>query len=113
VHACSFPLSSEYHLAHGTACAMTLDLFCRYNAPVMGERGGALAAAGGFKSMEALGDGIAHIKANSGLPTRLREIGVTEAELDAIVEASFHPLMNNNPRPVTPEVLRELYAGIL
>lgn len=113
VHACSFPLSSDYHLAHGTACAMTLDLFCRYNAPAMGERGGALAAAGRFKSMEALADGIAHIKANSGLPTRLREIGVTEAELDSIVEGSFHPLMNNNPRPITPEVLRELYAGIL
>lgn len=113
VHACSYPLSSEYHLPHGTACAMTLDLFCRYNAPAMGERGETLAAAGGFRSMEALADGVAQIKANSGLPTRLREVGVTEVELDSLVEGSFHPLMNNNPRPITPEVLRELYVSIL
>ena len=36
VHACSFPFSATYHLPHGTACALTLDHFMRYNAPAMG-----------------------------------------------------------------------------
>ena len=32
VHACSFPLSARYHLAHGTACAFTLEEAIRFNA---------------------------------------------------------------------------------
>ena len=33
VHACSFPLSARYHLAHGAACAFTLEEAIRFNAP--------------------------------------------------------------------------------
>jgi len=113
VHACSFPLSSDYHLPHGTACAMTLDLFARFNAPALGERGAVLAQAAGFADMIAMADGIAALKAHSGLPTRLSEAGVAESDLDQLVTDSFHPLMNNNPRPVSPEELRELYRSIL
>jgi len=113
VHACSFPLSSDFHLSHGTACAMTLDLFARYNAPALGERGTALAQAAGFADMAAMADGIAALKAQSGLPTRLSEAGVTERDLDQLVADSFHPLINNNPRPVSPEELRDLYRSIL
>lgn len=113
VHACSFPLSNTYHLPHGTACAMTLDHFCRFNAQALGERGVALAQAGGFADMDALADGVAGLKAISGLPTRLGEIGVTERDLPALVEASFHPLMDNNPREVTPEELAGIYRGMM
>lgn len=113
VHACSFPLSNTWHLPHGTACAMTLDHFARFNAEAMGERGIALAQAGGFADMNALADGIAGLKAMSGLPVTLGEIGVTEDDLPALVEASFHPLMNNNPREVTAEELAEVYRGML
>ena len=31
-HACSYPLSEDYHLPHGEACAFTLDSFVRINA---------------------------------------------------------------------------------
>lgn len=113
VHACSFPFSATYHLAHGTACALTLDHFIRFNGPAMGERGERLARAAGFDSMEALADRVAEMKAGSGLPTRLSEIGVTEAEIDALVEGSFHPLMDNNPREVTAEDLAAIYRQML
>lgn len=113
VHACSFPLSSRYHLPHGAACAMTLDSFIRFNASALGERGTTLARAAGFTDLLALADAVAALKKIVGLPARLREIGVTAAELDGLVEASFHPLMNNNPRPVSPAELRVLYAEIL
>jgi alcohol dehydrogenase class IV len=113
VHACSFPLSSDYHLPHGTACAMTLDLFARYNAPALGVRGTALAQAAGFSDMDAMAEAIAALKAQSGLPTRLSEAGITESDLDRLVADSFHPLMDNNPRPVSAAGLRELYGSIL
>lgn len=113
VHACSFPLSSRYHLPHGAACAMTLDPFIRFNAPAMGERGVRLANAAGFADLPAMAEAVAALKQAVGLPARLREAGVAPADLDWLVKSSFHPLMNNNPRPVTPEELRSLYAEIL
>ncbi len=113
VHACSFPLSSRYHLPHGAACALTLDAFIRFNAPALGERGAQLARAAGFADLGALAEAVAELKKNTGLPARLRDIGVTAADLGWLVESSFHPLMNNNPRPVSPAELRALYASIL
>ena len=113
VHACSFPLSNDYHLPHGVACALTLDRFIRYNAAALGQRGLALARAAGFPDMYALADAVAAIKAASGLPTRLSQVGIREEDLDGLVAASFHPLMNNNPREVTAPELRALYQGLL
>ncbi|MFW6156560.1 MAG: iron-containing alcohol dehydrogenase, partial [Armatimonadota bacterium] len=113
VHACSFPFSAKYHLPHGTACALTLDHFMRFNAPAMGERAHRLAAAGGFESMEEMADAFAAMKAASELPTRLSEFGVTEADIEEIVAGSFHPLMDNNPREVTPEDLAGIYRQML
>lgn len=113
VHACSFPLSSKYHQPHGAACAMTLDHFIRFNAPAMGSRGAALARAVGLESMEALGDVVHDMKLQAGLPTRLSEIGVTGSAIDDLVESSFHPLMNNNPRGITPGELKSLYIEML
>lgn len=113
VHACSFPLSSRYHLPHGAACAMTLDHFIRFNAAALGDRGMKLARAAGFDDLPAMADAVAALKQAVGLPTRLRDAGVAPADLDWLVEASFHPLMNNNPRPVSPPELRSFYASIL
>jgi len=113
VHACSFPLSNDYHLAHGAACAMTLDHFIRFNGAAMGERGPALAEAAGCADMTELADAVAALKAASGLPTTLSEIGVSEGDLSALVEASFHPLMQNNPRSVTPADLETMYREML
>ena len=44
-HACSYPLSEDYGLPHGEACAFTLDSFVRLNAD---ERLEALCRAMGF-----------------------------------------------------------------
>jgi alcohol dehydrogenase len=109
VHACSFSLSSIYHMPHGAACAFTLDHFVRFNAPAMGDRGIALAKAAGFADMNDLADAIAAMKVEAGLPTTLGEVGIGEGALDDLVKGCFHPLMNNNPRPVSAEELKSLY----
>lgn len=113
VHACSFPLSNKYHMPHGAACALTLDHFARFNAPAMGDRGIALAKAAGFADMHALADAISQLKLDSGLPTTLGEVGVDEAALDDLVQGSFHPIMNNNPRQVTADDLKAIYLQML
>lgn len=113
VHACSFPLSNKYHMPHGSACAFTLDHFARFNAPAMGDRGIALAKAAGFDDMYALADAIAQLKIKAGLPCTLGEVGISEADLDDLVQGSFHPIMNNNPRQVTAADLKTLYLQML
>ncbi|HPO14169.1 MAG TPA: iron-containing alcohol dehydrogenase family protein [Candidatus Hydrogenedentes bacterium] len=113
VHACSFPLSNRYHLAHGLACAMTLDWFIRFNTPVLGGRGLALARAAGFNDLDAMADAVATLKRQALLPLRLSEAGAKIEEVDSLVEASFHPLMKNNPREVTASDLRSLYLEIM
>ncbi len=112
VHACSYPLSSRYHLPHGAACAMTLDHFIRFNAQVLGERGVKLARAAGYDDLAALADAVSELKRVMGLPSRLRDVGVKADELEWLVKASFHPLMENNPRPVSAEDLGLLYRRI-
>lgn len=113
VHACSYPLSRRYHLPHGEACALTLDHFVRFNAPVMGERGKALAQAAGVADMEALADAIAALKRLAGVPITLADAGIPAQDVEEIVRESFHPAIRNNPREVTEADLREIYARLV
>ena len=72
-----------------------------------------MAQAAGYEDMLALADATAKLKRTVGLPVRLSEAGIAAPDLDRLVQASFHPLMDNNPRPVTPENLRTLYEAML
>jgi alcohol dehydrogenase class IV len=52
--------------------------------------------------------------ASLGLNTRLREHGVTEAHLEALVTQAFDdPCHKTNAVPVTREDLRDLYRQVL
>ncbi|MBN2452499.1 MAG: iron-containing alcohol dehydrogenase [Lentisphaeria bacterium] len=112
VHACSFPLSSRFHLPHGTACAFVLDAAIRFNAPALGDRLEAFAAYCGFASVEVMAAEVRRFKRLGGLPCTLEEAGIPESALESLVAESFHPLMRNNPVEVQPEDLLRLYAGL-
>lgn len=112
VHACSFPLTGKYGLPHGTACAFTLDLFLKCNAQAMPEKLTYLSTLAGYRSVEEFAAAIHDLKAAMGMPTTLREAGIDVEALDELVEASFHPLMNNNPMTVSKEALTSLYRSI-
>jgi alcohol dehydrogenase len=112
VHACSFPLSTRYHLAHGAACAFTLEFAVQFNAPTLGERFLDLARACGFSSAAGMAARIHAFKRIGGLPCTLADAGIAVEDLPDLVHASFHPLMNNNPREVTREDLGRMYIGL-
>jgi alcohol dehydrogenase len=109
VHACSYPLSQRYHLAHGAACALTLPEAIELNAPAMGERMTRFAQGAGCRDATELAQRVRELRTLGGLPSTLAQAGVPRDELDALVEASFHPLMNNNPLTITPHILRTMY----
>jgi alcohol dehydrogenase len=112
VHACSFPLSTRYHLAHGAACAFTLEFAVQFNAPALGERFSDLARACGFSSATEMAARIHAFKRLGGLPCTLADAGIPADAIPDLVQASFHPLMNNNPREVTKEDLGRMYGGL-
>jgi alcohol dehydrogenase class IV len=112
VHACSFPLSNRYHLCHGAACAFTLEFAVRLNAPHMGGRLEVFAKACGFDTIDAMARRIGEFKRLGGLPCTLADVGIGEDAVPVLIEESFHPLMQNNPKEVTREDLARMYEAL-
>jgi alcohol dehydrogenase len=112
VHACSFPLSTRYHMPHGAACAFTLEEAIRFNAPAMGERMTVFLRGIGLDNVEDLVKLVGELKRLGGLPCTLREAGIPATDISYLVGESFHPLMRNNPRPVTESDLTAIYRRL-
>ena len=107
-HACSYPLSEDYGLPHGEACAFTLDSFVRINADARLET---LCKRAGLSGTEELAERIAALKQLGGLRTRLAELG--EVDLDKLAhDSAVHPLMKNNPVPMDEAALRRMFERL-
>jgi len=107
-HACSYPLSEDYHLPHGEACAFTLDSFVRINAD---ERLEELCRKAGLSGCEELAQRIAYLKELAGLRRRLSDLG--EVDMDKLChDCAVHVLMNNNPVAMDEAGLREMFEAL-
>ncbi len=107
-HACSYPLSEDYHLPHGEACAFTLDSFVRINAD---ERLEELCRRVGLKDTEELAARIAALKELGGLRKTLSDLG--EVDLDKLAhDCAVHGLMQNNPVPMDEAKLRSMFLNL-
>jgi alcohol dehydrogenase len=113
IHACSFPLSNRFHLAHGAACAFTMESAIRFNAPAMNGRMEEFASAAGFGSVEKMIETITALKVRGKLPLNFREAGIDPSAVEQLASESIHPLLNNNPRTVTPDDLHKIYEGLI
>jgi alcohol dehydrogenase class IV len=60
-------------------------------------------------------EGIFTLARSLGIPSDLRELGVRKEDLDEIVAAAMKVtrLLDNNPRPVSPEDARGIYLKLL
>ena len=107
-HACSYPLSEDYHLPHGEACAFTLSAFVRINSD---ERLDALAKEAGLSGTEELAERIDELKEMAGLRTRLSDL--PDPDIDKLSrDCAAHPLMRNNPVEMTAESLKEMFETL-
>ena len=107
-HACSYPLSEDYHLPHGEACAFTLDAFVRINAD---DRLEYLAKRAGLSGTDELADKIHEFKKLAGLRMTLEDLG--EVNLDKLChDCSVHALMNNNPVRLSEEDLKQMFLSL-
>ncbi len=106
-HACSFPLTNAYGIPHGEACGMTIDLFLHINQehPSVKE----LIKALGYRDAEELIGEIWKLKQAIGLTRGLKEFALDDADIEKLVRRSHHPNLDNNPVPITDEMLCKMY----
>jgi alcohol dehydrogenase class IV len=109
-HAMAQAIGGTYGLPHGTLNGIVLPPALRFNA--------ALAPEAVRRFGEAIGapdDPPARVEHLAGLsgPTRLRELGVPEADLPQLAEAAARRGGNQaNPRPATPEEVEQLLRSV-
>ena len=125
-HAVSYPLTSYFGVPHGHAVALTMPAFLVFNSMVTeddcnDERGVDFVRARMAEIFSRIGaaDGKEGKRKFEGLitdildDTRLRDFGIGKADIEFILSESFTPSrMNNNPRRVSKEGLRQILVDI-
>lgn len=110
-HACSFPLTSIYHIPHGEACGLTLDYFVRVNG--IDSHTQELVKELGFSSAEEFANEILELKRDLNLRTDLKDLNIDGEGLKKLVELSHHPNMKNNPVEITDDILTDMYKYLI
>ncbi len=107
VHAMEYPVGGAVHVSHGAGNGLLLPYVMRWN---RGHDRGAFRALEHLISVES----IEQLRAEIGIPTRLRDIGVTEDMLPGFAERAFgiKRLMRVNPRvPQSAAEILEIYRA--
>ncbi|WP_306119099.1 MULTISPECIES: iron-containing alcohol dehydrogenase [unclassified Roseitalea] len=121
VHALAYPLGGHFHVPHGLSNALVLTEVLRFNVPAAATAYGELAACldmagtGGNCDGARFIEAVAALVARMPMAQRLREVGVTEADLDRLAEDAMkvERLLVNNPRAMTLADARAIYRAVL
>jgi len=99
-HGMGHALGGTAGMPHGETSCVMLPHVLRYNASVNGDRQAVIAASVGNPTTP-LADIVAGLISHLGLPTRIRDTGVSQTVMAAVAEAALHdPLLASNPRPI-------------
>lgn len=122
VHALAYPIGALFHVPHGLSNALVLPHVLRFNlpaaAPLYAELAQVVApqAGGSVEARsEALIVALQQMAHATGIPTRLKEVGIEERDLDRLADDAMLQtrLLGNNPRELTRADARAIYAAAL
>jgi alcohol dehydrogenase len=106
-HSCANPLTAHYGITHGVAIGLMLPHVIRFNAAACGDRYAELAG-----SAAALAERAATLAAAAGLPSTLKDAGVSDSILPLLAEeANQQWTARFNPRPVGENEILDLYRA--
>ena len=113
-HACANPLTARYGTTHGVAIALMLPHVVRWNAEVVGDRYAHLlrdtGRDPGGNPGERLASRLEDLAAAGGLPTTLRDAGVSKDSLFSLAaDAATQWTGTFNPRPFDAAAAMALY----
>jgi len=108
-HGIGHVLGGTAGVPHGYTSCLMLPHVLRFNQPVNSEKQARVSEALG-RPGETAADVVAELIASLGLPTRLRDVGVKQDQLDLIAGNSMHDRwIHTNPRKIDgPAVVRTL-----
>lgn len=122
VHGMAHPMGSLFDVAHGVANAMLLPTVMEFNMEACLDKYPAIARAMGVNTdgMTAEEASRAAVKAvkdlaiEVGIPQHLSDVGITEADIPALAEQALADVCTpGNPRDVTLDQIKQLYAKLL
>ncbi|RED14051.1 iron-containing alcohol dehydrogenase [Pontivivens insulae] len=113
VHALAYPLGGQFHVPHGLSNCLVLPEVLAFNAPAASALYAELAPLI-FAEGVPLADGFRTLAPEIGLVTTLREVGVTEGDLEALAADAMKQtrLLINNPREVTYDDALAIYRAV-
>jgi alcohol dehydrogenase class IV len=118
IHALSYPLGSEFHIAHGLSNALLLPYVMEFNLPVAEDRYAKLATLFGFKTDSSKSQlailsiqSVRDLINKCGLPAKLSEIDIPKEAIPRMAESAMkiQRLLVNNPREVKTEDALAIY----
>ena len=115
IHALSHPIGAFYNSHHGTTNAVVMAPVLKFNRAAIETRIEALAAylgiAGGFDGFY---NYVVELNASLGIPANLTELGVTDPDLDWLVESALKdPSVGGNPVEMNKDNTRALFEACL
>lgn len=122
VHALAYPIGGIFHVPHGLSNSLVLPHVLRFNLSHATPHYAELAAvvipeATGSEEAraQALIGAMQQIAAVTGIATRLQQVGIAESDLDRLADDAMKQtrLLGNNPRDVSREHARAIYAAAL
>jgi alcohol dehydrogenase class IV len=120
IHALSYPLGSEFHIAHGLSNALLLPYVMQFNLPVAEDRFARIARIFGFGSEPSQSrraglaiQAVRDLIEKCGLPARLSMIEIPKVAIPrmAVSAMKIQRLLVNNPRDVNLEDAITIYQN--
>lgn len=112
-HAIQYPVGALTHTAHGLGVACLMPYVMTWNQPVIGRELAQIAEAAGLAGPDTVIPALAALFARIGIPATLSDLGLGEDRIDWVAEQSsgITRLIQNNPRPLNPQDMRNLVAA--
>ena len=122
VHALAYPIGGTFHVPHGLSNSLVLPHVLRFNlteaASLYAELAEIVApqASGSVEARaQALVAAMEQIAIVTGIERTLQQVGIKEADLDQLADDAMLQtrLLGNNPRTITRDDARAIYAAAL
>lgn len=112
-HAISYPLTLDYNIQHGIACALTINEAYQFNKGCIPEENNLDAVFAKGLGKQSFSIFLKNICACAGIPTRLADYGVKREDLPELAHKSIYPeSLENNPKPISEETILEFLKQI-
>jgi alcohol dehydrogenase class IV len=123
VHALAYPLGGKYRVAHGLSNAILLPSIMAFNQVGSEVRFAAMARAmdlpvtglDDHAAAAAFVQALRELNKDLGISDSLKSLGITPHDLDGLVDGASKVtrLLDNNPRTMTREDMRQIYAALI